>query len=141
MVDLTECKWVVWDNDTDTQTLPNRNCRPSAVMSTLAAILWVWRCAVVEVAATDAKFQFEKLLDRVSLGEVIVITRDGKPVAEIMPAQGALQPMGPLRIETDRERESRLDAAPAAIETLSRKYASSGITLQEIHDWINEGRP
>ena len=35
----------------------------------------------------DAKTQFSRLLDRVLEGEEVVITRNGKPVAELVPAR------------------------------------------------------
>ena len=38
------------------------------------------------VTAFDAKTRFRKLLDRVSLGEEVIVTRHDKPVARIVPA-------------------------------------------------------
>jgi prevent-host-death family protein len=35
----------------------------------------------------DAKTQFSRLLDKVLEGEEVVITRNGKPVAELVPAR------------------------------------------------------
>jgi antitoxin (DNA-binding transcriptional repressor) of toxin-antitoxin stability system len=36
--------------------------------------------------AAEAKASFDQLLDRAARGETIVITRDGRPVAEMRPA-------------------------------------------------------
>jgi prevent-host-death family protein len=43
-----------------------------------------------EVGAFDAKNKFGSLLDRVELGEEIVITRHGRPVARLVPNHGSI---------------------------------------------------
>jgi prevent-host-death family protein len=40
-----------------------------------------------EIAAFEAKNEFSQLLDRVEQGEEITITRDGRAVARLVPAQ------------------------------------------------------
>jgi prevent-host-death family protein len=40
---------------------------------------------VLEVGAFEAKNKLSALLDRVEMGEVIIITRHGKPVAKLIP--------------------------------------------------------
>jgi prevent-host-death family protein len=42
----------------------------------------------------EAKTQFSKLLDRVLEGEEILITRNGAPVAELIPARRRPFPLG-----------------------------------------------
>jgi prevent-host-death family protein len=42
----------------------------------------------------DAKTQFSKLLDRVLEGEEVLITRNGVPVAELVPARKRPFPLG-----------------------------------------------
>ena len=42
----------------------------------------------------EAKTQFSKLLDRVLEGEVVLITRNGVPVAELVPAPKRPFPLG-----------------------------------------------
>jgi prevent-host-death family protein len=42
----------------------------------------------------DAKTQFSKLLDRVLEGEEVLITRNGLPVAELVPARKRPFPLG-----------------------------------------------
>jgi prevent-host-death family protein len=53
------------------------------------------------VNVQEAKTHFSKLLDRVEKGERITVTRAGKPVAKLIPADkpalGALPPEDPLR--------------------------------------------
>lgn len=39
--------------------------------------------------AAEAKASFDQILDRAARGETIVITRDGRPVAEMRPAAAA----------------------------------------------------
>jgi prevent-host-death family protein len=42
----------------------------------------------MEIGAFEAKNKLSALLDRVELGEVIVITRHGKPIAKLVPERG-----------------------------------------------------
>jgi prevent-host-death family protein len=41
--------------------------------------------SMIEIGAFDARDQFSRLLDRVQLGEEVVITRRGKAVAKLVP--------------------------------------------------------
>jgi prevent-host-death family protein len=45
---------------------------------------------LIEIGAIEAKDKFSRLLDRVQLGEEIVITRRGKPIAKLVPDTGAV---------------------------------------------------
>jgi prevent-host-death family protein len=75
------------------------------------------------VSAYEAKTHLPKLLRRVSLGEKIMITRHGVPVAVLCPPD-------PIR-----KRETR-----SVIEDLKifrKKHALKGLSLR---DMINEGR-
>ena len=76
------------------------------------------------VGAVDAKTRLAELLDRVVAGETVVITRDGQPVAHLVPA-----PDKPA---------SRTSAALIDQWIAARK----GITLGGLRarDLINEGR-
>lgn len=77
-----------------------------------------------EVGAFEAKNRLGALLDRVEQGEEIIITRRGKPVAKLVPA------------ETGFDREKARRAVAGLLE------ASRGITLGglRIKDLIDEGR-
>jgi len=77
-----------------------------------------------EIGAFEAKNRLGSLLDRVERGEEIVITRRGKAVARLVPADGGF----------DREKARR--AAAGLIE------ASRGLTLggTKIKELIEEGR-
>ena len=77
-----------------------------------------------EIGAFEAKNKLGSLLDAVERGEEIVITRRGKPVARLVPAQTGF----------DRAKARR--AVEGIIE------ASRGVTLGglKIKDLINEGR-
>jgi prevent-host-death family protein len=48
--------------------------------------------ALIEVGAFEAKNKLSALLDRVEQGEEITITRHGRPVARLVPANGAVDP-------------------------------------------------
>jgi prevent-host-death family protein len=76
------------------------------------------------VTAFDAKTRFGELLDRVAGGEEIVITRRGRAVARLVPAQPGF----------DRDRARR---AAAGILGLSRGLSLNGL---KIKDLIGEGR-
>jgi len=54
---------------------------------------------MAEISVYQAKTQLSKLLDRASQGEEVVITRNGRPVARLVPAQrrGAPRKLGALR--------------------------------------------
>jgi prevent-host-death family protein len=77
-----------------------------------------------EVGAFEAKNRLGTLLDWVEQGEEVVITRRGKAVAKLVPANAGF----------DREKARR--AVEGIIE------ASRGVTLGglKIKDLINEGR-
>lgn len=78
-----------------------------------------------EIGAFDAKNKLSALLDRVEHGEEIVITRRGRPVARLVPAEAAF----------DRQK-----AVQAAENIIAR---AKGVTLGglKIKDLIDEGRP
>lgn len=78
-----------------------------------------------EVGAFEAKNKLSALLDRVERGEEVMITRRGRPIARLVPAEAGF----------DREKARR-----AAENIIAR---AKGVTLGglKIKDLINEGRP
>lgn len=76
------------------------------------------------VNLSDAKARLSELLDEVEAGETLIITRHGKPVAQVSPASN--------------EREAQRRAAMRAI--LDMQKTAPGATQEEIREWINEGR-
>jgi prevent-host-death family protein len=78
-----------------------------------------------EIGAFEAKNKFGHLLDEVEHGEEIVITRRGKPVARLVPAEPGF----------DREKARR---AVTGILELSKGVTLGGL---KIKDLIDEGRP
>ena len=79
---------------------------------------------MAKVSAFEAKTHFGELLDRVSKGEEVVITRHDKPVARLVPAEGSF------------------DKAKARRTVAGLLEASRGLTLGglKIKDLIEEGR-
>jgi prevent-host-death family protein len=80
------------------------------------------------VGSFEAKTKLSALLDRVERGEEVVITRRGKVVARLVPAN---------------DDQSRLDRQARAIEELrafGERHRGLGVTHEEIKEWINEGR-
>jgi prevent-host-death family protein len=83
------------------------------------------------ITAFEAKTRFGKLLDRVSRGEEIVITRHEKPVARLIPegrpslrqVRGAVSELQTLRQE------------------MARRRGFKPLTEKDIRDAIEEGRP
>ena len=43
--------------------------------------------SMISVSISEARTQFSRLLDRVSAGEDVVITRAGKPIARLVPCE------------------------------------------------------
>jgi prevent-host-death family protein len=78
-----------------------------------------------EVGAFEAKNKPGQLLDQVEHGEEIVITRRGRPVAKLVPAEPGF----------DCQKARR---AVAGILELSRGVTLGGL---KIKDLIDEGRP
>lgn len=76
------------------------------------------------VSAEEVKEQLPELLDEVTRGETITVTRDGVPVARLEPA-------------FDRK---AVEAAFASMDRMWEKYRGKGITIEEIVGWIREGR-
>jgi prevent-host-death family protein len=84
-----------------------------------------WRKQMREVGAVEAKNKFGHLLDQVEHGEEIVITRRGKAVAKIGPAEPGF----------DRDKARR---GVAGILEMSRGVTLGGLNIKDL---INEGRP
>lgn len=78
-----------------------------------------------EIGAFEAKSKLGTLLDWVANGEEVLITRRGKPVARLVPA------------------ETGFDHAKARRAAEGIRARSVGVTLGgiKIKDLINEGRP
>jgi prevent-host-death family protein len=83
------------------------------------------------VTALEAKTRFGQLLERVALGEEVVITRHEKPVARLIP-------------EGSRNREAVRAAVAGIIELrgqiAGRNRGKPKLTAAEVKSWIQEGR-
>ena len=83
------------------------------------------------ITAFEAKTRFGELLDRVSRGEEIVITKHEKPVARIIPE--------------GRASLAQVRRAVAELRDLRREMAKrpgfKPITDKEIRDAVRQGRP
>jgi prevent-host-death family protein len=83
------------------------------------------------VTALQAKLRFGELLERVSRGEEIVITKHAKPVARIVP-EG--------RPGLDRIRKAVSEMRVLRREMAARK-GFKPLTDREINDAVSRGRP
>lgn len=81
-----------------------------------------------EVGIYEGKTHFAELVSRAERGERITITKRGRPVAELVPAQ-------------QRRREDSI-AAWDRLMALREELRTKGVrvTHKEIKAWINEGR-
>jgi prevent-host-death family protein len=79
--------------------------------------------AVHEIQASEAKTHLPQLLDRVEHGETIVITRHGRPIAQLIPA-------------ADRRREETIQAL-ADLDALRRIMPNCSI--EEFRTAVHEG--
>jgi prevent-host-death family protein len=80
------------------------------------------------VGAFEAKTHFSELLERAEQGEEITITRRGKPVARIVPA------------------EQKIDTAAVqkVLDRIRKRAKKTGIKRFDWKEWkqyVNEGRP
>ncbi len=78
---------------------------------------------MITVGAFDAKTRLSELLDAVERGDVVTITRHGRPVAELRRA-------GPAAALSLRE----------AIEAARALRSGVNASRDEIEAWIEEGR-
>jgi prevent-host-death family protein len=75
-----------------------------------------------QVGVYDAKTNLAKLLDEVERGEMVTITRHGRPVARLVPVNG---------------RRRSVQEAIAAIEDFARRHPLGDLNIKEL---IEEGR-
>lgn len=76
-----------------------------------------------KVGAFEAKTHLPRLLDRVARGESLIITRHGRPVAQLIPVESA-----------DRDR-----ARDAAERIRQRRGRLKRTSIAELIDTIHEG--
>ena len=81
------------------------------------------------VSAFEAKTRFGELLDRVSRGEEVVITRHDKPVARLVPE-------GAPRLDEVR----RTVAGLRALQQRIRRRSKTKLLDREVRSAIEEGR-
>lgn len=79
------------------------------------------------VGAYEAKTKFSELLARAERGEEIEITKNGRTVARLVPAEGHRRALA-------RELVERLRQEPATDRTADLDWPT-------IKSWMNEGRP
>ncbi len=77
-----------------------------------------------DIQASDAKTHLPSILDEVERGEIVRITRHGRPIARIVP-------------EVDR-RQAEIDQAISNIRLLRRRTGK--VTVEELQSFRDEGR-
>lgn len=91
-----------------------------------------------QVGIYEAKTHLSELIDRVEAGEVIEITRHGKPVARL----GGVEPTSgnTKRPANATEAIARIRENRARIKARHEATGQPPITVDEILGWIKEGR-
>lgn len=84
---------------------------------------------MAKVSAFEAKTRFGELLDRVSKGEEVVITRHDRPVARLVPE-------GTPRLEDVR----RAVAGLRELQQRIRRRSKAKLSDREVRSAIEEGR-
>jgi prevent-host-death family protein len=84
---------------------------------------------MAKVTAFEAKTRFGELLDRVSRGEEVVITRHDRPVARLVPE-------GVPRLDDVRRAVDGL----RALQDRIRRRSKAKLTDREVRSAIEEGR-
>ena len=88
------------------------------------------------VGAYEAKTHLSALLDRVERGETLTITRNGRPVARLVPA-----PVVPAPSEPDiSARAEQIAASFKALRDAMRADGVQPFTLDEIKELRDHGR-
>ncbi|MGQ0735885.1 MAG: type II toxin-antitoxin system Phd/YefM family antitoxin [Acidobacteriota bacterium] len=82
------------------------------------------------IGAFEAKTRFGELLDRVSRGEEIVITRHDRPVARLIPEGAPRQDEVRRSVTGLRKLQQRI-----------RKRSKARLSDQDVRSAIDEGRP
>lgn len=59
---------------------------------------------MISVGTYEAKTHLPKLIERVERGETVLVTRHGKPVAKIVPAQEVAPRRGPAELAAEFDR-------------------------------------
>ena len=85
---------------------------------------------MASVTAFEAKTRFGELLDRVSKGEEVVITRHDKPVARLIPEGAQRHDEVRRSVEGLRELQQRI-----------RRRSKATLTDREARAAIDHGRP
>lgn len=85
---------------------------------------------MTKVTAFEAKTRFGELLERVSKGEEVVITRHDKPVARLVPE-------GAQRMDDVRRAVTGLQELQQRI----RKRSRAKVSERDVRSAIDEGRP
>ncbi len=77
-----------------------------------------------QVGAYEAKSHFSRILDEVAAGETVTVTRNGRPVARIVPLEA---------------REDRVQRLLEESRNL-RARAGGSFTSEELREMVREGR-
>jgi prevent-host-death family protein len=82
---------------------------------------------MIEIGVFEAKDELGALLDQVEAGEEIVITRQGRPVARLVPA-------------VPRNDRAGAREAAAELRALAREIGGPAFDWDEVKAWRDEGR-
>jgi len=89
-----------------------------------------------EVRDFEAKKRLDELLDRAERGEEVTITREGKPVAKLVPMHETAPPPARTAADIERARE-----AARRIRELAKEMNLGPFDWEEWKRYRDEGRP
>lgn len=78
---------------------------------------------MTSVSIADAKARLSELIDRVSRGETVQITRRGKPVAQLGPTD---RPKKPIDVDALRAMTDKMAYSPVSAGDLVRQMRDEG---------------
>src|SRR5262249_40816820 len=106
------------------------DCAPTCLVMNWSMTGQLWRDVMATVTAFEAKTRFGELLERVSKGEEVVITRDDKARARLI-AEGAVR----------QDEVRRSVQGLRAVEQRIRRRSKARLTDREVRAAIEDGRP
>ena len=89
-----------------------------------------------EIRDFEAKNRLDELLDRAERGEEVTITREGKPVAKLVPMRETAAPPSRTAADIERARE-----AARRIRELAKEMNLGPFDWEEWKRYRDEGRP
>ncbi len=93
-----------------------------------------------EVSVAEAQERLSELVDDAERGETLAITRDGREVARLTPPEPNGATTNPGDTADDARARRKVAVQEFLLESDQADWAHGRVTLEEIREWISEGR-